>query len=155
MILPDKRPVQSDFANLTDYSLECPKGARKFFAFIHFTDESTCLWSNIFTFNRSCALMLTMSATASNMFRASISTSRIIERPSLPLREAPRNRGFCRICRFIIQPSYHLFIAFIFSDPPGWWRPSAIQTSLCTPLAAYILPSPSIVGRGSASLHFD
>ena len=60
MILPDKRPVQSDFANLTDYSLECPKGARKFFAFIHFTDESTCLWSNIFTFNRSCALMLTM-----------------------------------------------------------------------------------------------
>ena len=60
MILPDKRPVQSDFANLTDYSLECPKGARKFFAFIHFTDDSTCLWSNIFTFNRSCALMLAL-----------------------------------------------------------------------------------------------
>ena len=58
MILPDKRPVQSDFANLTDYSLTCPKGARKFFAFIHFTDDSTCLWSNIFTFNRSFALML-------------------------------------------------------------------------------------------------
>lgn len=60
MILPDKRPAQSDFANLTDYSLECPEGARKFFAFIHFTDESTCLWSNIFTFSRSNALMLTM-----------------------------------------------------------------------------------------------
>ena len=60
MILPDKRPVQSDFANFTFYSLECPEGARKFFAFIHFTDESTCLWSNIFTFNRSNALMLTL-----------------------------------------------------------------------------------------------
>lgn len=58
MILPHKRPVQSDYANLTDYSLTCPKGVRKFFAFIHFTDESTCLWSNIFTFSRSKALML-------------------------------------------------------------------------------------------------
>lgn len=58
MILPDKRPVHSDFANLTDYSLECPDGARKFFAFIHFTDDSTCLWSNIFTFNRTFATML-------------------------------------------------------------------------------------------------
>lgn len=60
MILPDKRPVQSDFANLTDYSLECPEGARKFFAFIHFIDESTCLWSNIFTFSRTFATMLVM-----------------------------------------------------------------------------------------------
>ena len=58
MILPDKRPVERDFANITDYSQKCPEGARKFFAFIHFTDDSTCLWSNIFTFNRSFALML-------------------------------------------------------------------------------------------------
>lgn len=36
MILLDKRPVERDFANITDYSLECPKGARKFFALIHF-----------------------------------------------------------------------------------------------------------------------
>lgn len=60
MIQPDKRPEQSDFANLTDYSLKCPDGARDFFAFIHFLDESTCLWSNIFTFNRSCALLLVL-----------------------------------------------------------------------------------------------
>lgn len=58
MILPDKRPVERDFANLTDYSLECPDGARKFFAFIHFTDESTCLFANIFTFSRTFATML-------------------------------------------------------------------------------------------------
>ena len=58
MILPDKRPVERDFANITDYSQKCPVGARKFFAFIHFADDSTCLWSNIFTFNRSFALML-------------------------------------------------------------------------------------------------
>ena len=57
MILPDKRPVQSDFANLTDYSLECPKGARKFFAYIHCTDDSICLWSNIFTTSRTFATM--------------------------------------------------------------------------------------------------
>lgn len=43
--------------NLTDYSLECPKGSRKFFAFVHFTDETTCLYANIFTFDRKCALM--------------------------------------------------------------------------------------------------
>ncbi|MBD5201481.1 MAG: hypothetical protein HDS85_05480 [Bacteroidales bacterium] len=58
MIQSDKRPVQSDFANITDYSKQCPDGARKFFAFVHFTDDSTCLWSNIFSFNRSFALML-------------------------------------------------------------------------------------------------
>lgn len=58
MILPDKRPVQSDFANLTYYSLECPDGARKFFAFVHFTDDSVCMYANIFTFNRSFATML-------------------------------------------------------------------------------------------------
>lgn len=60
MILPDKRPQQSDFANLTDYSLECPDGERKFFAYIHFTDDSICLWSNIFTFNRSYAHLLVL-----------------------------------------------------------------------------------------------
>lgn len=41
MILPDKRPVERDFANLTDYSQKCPDGARKFFAFIHFIIEKT------------------------------------------------------------------------------------------------------------------
>lgn len=43
MIQPDKRPVQSDFAIISDYSQECPDDARKFFAFVHFTDDSTCL----------------------------------------------------------------------------------------------------------------
>lgn len=74
------------------------------------------------------------------MFRASISTSRIIERPSLPLREAPRNRGFCRICRFIIQPSYHLFIAFIFFRPT-WLVASVGHTNLPLYSACCLHPS--------------
>ena len=56
MIQPDKRPVERDFANITDYSQKCPDGARKFLAFIHFTDESTCL----FTYSRTFATMLVM-----------------------------------------------------------------------------------------------
>lgn len=52
MILPDKRPQQSDFANLTDYSLKCPKGYRKFFVFVRFEDDSECLLDNIFALNR-------------------------------------------------------------------------------------------------------
>ena len=45
--------------------------------------------------------------------------------------------------------------AFIFVDPPGWWRMSAILTSIRLPFDVYILPCPSIVGRGSVSLRFD
>ena len=60
MIQPDKRPEQRSFANLTDYSKECPKGIRKFYAFVHFLDDSTCLWSNILTFNRSYAHLLVL-----------------------------------------------------------------------------------------------
>lgn len=56
MIQSDKRPHESNFTNITDYSLKCPEGLRRFYAFIHFTDESTCLWSNIFTKTRSEAL---------------------------------------------------------------------------------------------------
>ena len=58
MIQSDKRPVQSNFATISDYSKQCPDGARRFFAFVHFTDSSTCHWANIFTFNRSLALKL-------------------------------------------------------------------------------------------------
>lgn len=43
MIQSDKRPVQSDFANLTDYSLQRPQGMKRFYVFVHFTDDSTCL----------------------------------------------------------------------------------------------------------------
>ena len=56
MIQPDNRPEQRSFANLTDYS----KDIRKFYAFVHFLDDSTCLWSNIFTFNRSYAHLLVL-----------------------------------------------------------------------------------------------
>nr|DAU97227.1 MAG TPA: hypothetical protein [Caudoviricetes sp.] len=54
-----------------------------------------------------------------------------------------------RVARFV------LYVAFIFFDPPGWWRMSAILTSIRPPFDAYILPCPSIVGRGSVSLRFD
>lgn len=60
MILPDKRLQQSDFANLTDYSLKCPKGLKRFFAYIHFVDYSTCLLSNIFAATRTAALQITL-----------------------------------------------------------------------------------------------
>ncbi len=60
MIQSDKRPEQSDFANLTDYSQKCPDGARKFFAYIHFVDYSTCLLSNIFAATRTAALQIAL-----------------------------------------------------------------------------------------------
>ena len=46
-----------------------------------------------------------------------------------------------RVARFV------LYVAFIFFDPPGWWRMAAILTSIRPPFDAYILPCPSIVGR--------
>ncbi len=55
MILPDKRPEQSNFANLTDYSLECPKGFRSWFCFVRMSDGSEALLSNIFAKNRLAA----------------------------------------------------------------------------------------------------
>ena len=69
MILPDKRPQERDFANITDYSLECPtvqeSSSPSFISLlmakrpeVDDTDDSTCLWSNIFTFNRTFATML-------------------------------------------------------------------------------------------------
>lgn len=60
MILPDKKIVEKDFANLTDYSLQRPQSFRSFFAFVHFTDESSCLWSNIFALTRRKAINLVM-----------------------------------------------------------------------------------------------
>lgn len=60
MIQSDKHPEQSDFANLTDYSLECPKGLKTFFAFVGFTDFSRCLLANIFAPNRTAALLIAL-----------------------------------------------------------------------------------------------
>lgn len=56
MIQSDKRPVEDHFANITDYSLKCPEGAKRFYAYVHFLDYSYCLWSNIFAKTRSSAL---------------------------------------------------------------------------------------------------
>ena len=60
MILPDKRPVERDFANLTDYSAVCPEGLKRFFVYVHFTDFSTCLLSNIFAATRTAALQIAL-----------------------------------------------------------------------------------------------
>ena len=35
-----------------------PRRSKKVLRFVHFTDDSTCIWSNIFTRNRSFATML-------------------------------------------------------------------------------------------------
>ena len=59
MITADKRIEQSDFGNITDYSLERPEDCKRFFAFVRFTDDSYCLWDNIFTYNRQLAYLLT------------------------------------------------------------------------------------------------
>lgn len=60
MIQSDKRPQESNFANITDYSAVCPKGLRSFFAYAHFTDNSHCLFSNIFAANRTGALLIAL-----------------------------------------------------------------------------------------------
>ena len=60
MITADKKIEQRYDANLTDYSTECPKGLRKFFAYCHFTDHSWCLLSNIFASNRAEAYAIAM-----------------------------------------------------------------------------------------------
>lgn len=52
MIQPNKKIKQESYSNLTDYSLECPKGLRSFFVFVDFEDKSSCLWSNIFAVDR-------------------------------------------------------------------------------------------------------
>ncbi len=56
MIQSDKRPQEDNFANITDYSLKCHEGAKKFYAYVYFLDYSYCLWSNIFAKTRSAAL---------------------------------------------------------------------------------------------------
>ena len=79
MITSDKRIAQDGFANLTDYSAVCPEGLKRFFVYVHFTDFSTCLLSNIFAATRTAALRCkshsTASPTAPNMSQASTSTA--------------------------------------------------------------------------------
>lgn len=60
MITPDKRIEQKNFANLTDYSVKCPKGLRDFFAFVGFEDDSECLLSNIFAVDRKEAMKIVL-----------------------------------------------------------------------------------------------
>lgn len=60
MITPENRIKQEDYANLTDYSLKRPEGAKQFYAFVTFTDMSTCMWDYIFTRDRFCAHMLVL-----------------------------------------------------------------------------------------------
>ena len=60
MITTEKKFEQRNNANLTDYSKECPKGLRSFFAYCHVTDRSWCLLSNIFASNRTEAYAIAM-----------------------------------------------------------------------------------------------
>lgn len=60
MITSDKRIAQDSFANLTDYSAVCPEGLKRFFVYVHFTDFSTCLLSNIFAATRNAALQIAL-----------------------------------------------------------------------------------------------
>ncbi len=60
MITPENRIKQEDYANLTDYSLKRPEGAKQFYAFVTFTDMSTCMRDYIFTRDRFCAHMLVL-----------------------------------------------------------------------------------------------
>lgn len=60
MITSDKRIAQDSFANLTDYSAVRPEGLKRFFVYVHFTDFSTCLLSNIFAATRTAALQIAL-----------------------------------------------------------------------------------------------
>lgn len=60
MITSDKRIAQDSFTNLTDYSAVCPEGLKRFFVYVHFTDFSTCLLSNIFAATRTAALQIAL-----------------------------------------------------------------------------------------------
>lgn len=52
MIQSDKRPKQESFGNITDYSQECPKGFKSYYAFVDFEDGSQCLLDRIFAKTR-------------------------------------------------------------------------------------------------------
>ena len=52
MILPDKKPQEPKFVNLTDYSVERPKGLLSFFTFIRFEEGGEILLDNIFAKSR-------------------------------------------------------------------------------------------------------
>lgn len=60
MITPDKRIIEDGHVNLTDYSLKCPKGLRRFFSFVSFTDSSCAHLSNIFAKDRASALKIVL-----------------------------------------------------------------------------------------------
>lgn len=61
MILPDDRPEQTGFANLTDYTQKCPMGFRSWGVFVTFSDSSECLLSNIFAKDRLTANAIVLS----------------------------------------------------------------------------------------------
>ena len=60
MITADKKIEQTSFANLSDYSQECPKGKRSFYVFVNFHDNSTCMKDNIFAVNRAEAFAIAL-----------------------------------------------------------------------------------------------
>lgn len=60
MITPDKRIIEDNHVNLTDYTLKCPEGMRSFFSFIVFTDDSCIHLSNIFAKDRASALKIVL-----------------------------------------------------------------------------------------------
>ena len=56
MITADLFKKEEQIVTIGDYSLKCPKGLKRFYAYVHFLDYSYCLWSNIFAKTRSAAL---------------------------------------------------------------------------------------------------
>ena len=56
MITADLFKKEEQIVTIGDYSLKCPKGLKRFYAYVHFLDYSYCLWSNIFAKTRSGAL---------------------------------------------------------------------------------------------------
>ena len=52
MFLPDKKPQEPKLVNLTDYSLERPKGYLSFFTFVRFEDGGEIMLSDIFAKSR-------------------------------------------------------------------------------------------------------
>lgn len=81
MITTDFLMKEETIVTIGDYSLKCPEGKRRFYAFVTFDDFSTVHWTNIFASNRSAHSNKSWNASliVPNSFIQSLYTNRKIE----------------------------------------------------------------------------
>ena len=91
LILPDKKPQEPKLVNLTDYSVERPKGLLSFFTFIRFEEggEIPPITSSPKIASKPINTSLSVSPTASLTCRVSRFTKASIEFPEPPFNGSP------------------------------------------------------------------